>query len=182
MTVTMPFTALAFFDGFASIFSTPFIVPVFGTLMILGIVVAGIWSGVRTREMQSQERLAMIAKGLTPEPVWDEAMLRNATQHAAAPTSRPFTRPGDGAGARRAGIVLSSIGAGLILFFAALATILQNRAVLCGAATGLIPLAIGIGFLVDARLRKAEYARIAEAARMSDPASAPAAPHVAPLH
>ena len=162
------FAMLALFlDGdLAEALHSPFIVPVFGTMMILGIVVAGIWSGVRTREMQSQERLAAIARGLPVEPTWDEAMLRAATQQA--PVTQAFGRPSDGAGARRAGIVLISVGVGLIAFFGALAAILQQRDVLCGMATGLIPLAIGVGFLVDGRLRRTEFTRWAQGSRTGE--------------
>lgn len=147
-------------DGdLASIFNSPFVIPVAGTLMVLGIVVAGIWSGVRTREMQSQERLAMIAKGLPPESSLMETLLRDATA-VTGPGVHPLRRPSDGAGARRAGIVLTSIGFGLIGFFSALAAILRERDILTGAATGLFPLAIGVGFLIDARLRKVELDRL----------------------
>ncbi|MES2389995.1 MAG: hypothetical protein V4555_00030, partial [Acidobacteriota bacterium] len=52
------------------------------------------------------------------------------------------------------GIVLLGCSAGLILFFLALAAVLKERDVLCGAAVGLIPLGIGVGFLVDAKIQK----------------------------
>lgn len=163
---TVPLAALALLlnDGSAAnIFDTPFIVPVAGTLMILGIVVAGIWSGVRTREMQSQERLAAIAKGLPLPPEREPHPFRDA--HFAFPAAgTTAARPGDPYKARRAGTVLTSIGIGLIAFFAALALIVRERAVLSGAATGLIPLAIGCGFLIDARLRQRELARLPQPA------------------
>jgi len=61
--------------------------------------------------------------------------------------------------ARRAGIVLVSLGVGLVLFFAALSVVVHVREVLAGAAAGLIPLAIGIGFFVDYNLQKRELSR-----------------------
>ena len=61
--------------------------------------------------------------------------------------------------ARRAGIVLVSVGVGLILFFLVLAEILHVREVLSGAAAGVIPLAIGIGFFIDYNLQKRELSR-----------------------
>jgi len=61
--------------------------------------------------------------------------------------------------ARRTGIVLVSVGLGLVLFFITLYLILQERAILSGAAAGLIPLAIGIGFFVDYNLQKRELSR-----------------------
>ena len=169
-------------QGFAGAFDSPFIVPVFGTIMILGIVVAAIWSGVRNREMQSQERLAAIAKGIPLEPAWDEMLLRQAVaQHPLATMTQ--RRPNDGAGARRVGIVLVSVGVGLGAFFWALASVLQVRAVLCGAATGLIPLAIGVGFLVDASLRRAEFLRLSEGVYPQEPLStSQATSDLRPLH
>ncbi|MES2389994.1 MAG: hypothetical protein V4555_00025, partial [Acidobacteriota bacterium] len=59
-----------FFNGVD--WQSPFIVPVAGCVMILGIVVAGIWSSIRQREMQSQERLAAIAKGMPLPPTTEE--------------------------------------------------------------------------------------------------------------
>ncbi len=61
--------------------------------------------------------------------------------------------------ARRTGIVLTSVGVGLILFFVVLTAILQVREVLSGAAAGVIPLAIGIGFFIDYHLQKRELSR-----------------------
>lgn len=153
------FILLAWFDGdgLAAVFNSPFIVPVFGTIMILGIVVAAIWSGVRTREMQSQERLAAIAKGWPPEQDWDNATAQPGIRGAG---TREALGRKDGTTSRRAGLILVSAGVGLGAFFIALAMILQARAVLCGAATGLFPLAIGVGFLIDGRLRQREFERL----------------------
>jgi uncharacterized protein DUF6249 len=61
--------------------------------------------------------------------------------------------------ARRAGIVLVSVGVGLTLFFIVLSFIVQVREVLAGAAAGIIPLAIGIGFFIDYNLQKRELSR-----------------------
>jgi hypothetical protein len=61
--------------------------------------------------------------------------------------------------ARRAGIVLVSVGLGLTLFFIVLSYIVRERDVLAGAAVGIIPLAIGIGFFIDYNLQKRELSR-----------------------
>jgi hypothetical protein len=61
--------------------------------------------------------------------------------------------------ARRTGIVLVSAGLGLSLFFVALSMILRERDVLAGAAIGIIPLAIGVGFFIDYNLQKRELSR-----------------------
>ena len=160
--------ALTLMDsGIAEALHSPFIVPVAGCAMIGSIVVAGIWSGVRTKEIQSHERLARIAQGLPVEPEWDAEMLRKATT-AGAPAPKPYGRPSDGAGAHRAGMMLCSIGAGLMVFFIFLSIVLRDRDVMSGAAAGILPLAIGIGFFIDAKHRKQEYDRWMQTVRPRD--------------
>lgn len=156
------FWAILADSSLAEALNSPYIVPVAGTVMILGIVVAGIWSGVRTREMRSQERLAAIARGIPLESEWDRSSPREAI--AMTSTTRLAKRydsggRNDGANSRRAGLILCGVGLGLCAFFAVLAAVLQVRAVLCGGAAGLIPLAIGIAFLIDGRLRRVEFNR-----------------------
>ncbi len=152
-------------SGIVGVLNSPFIVPVTGCLMILGISATSIWARVRSQEMKSQERLARIAHGLPVEPDWHEATVRGATAATGGPgaeVARLRGKLNDGSGARRAGVVLVSIGAGLILFFLALAIILRVLPVLSGGAAGLIPFAMGVGFLVDARLKKREFDRYTE--------------------
>ena len=132
----------------SNLFDSPFVVPVAGCAAGLGIAVAAFWSGVRTREMQSQERLAAIARGFPVPPTIEEIALTQQQQAPTANRRRANTRQG--------GIVLLGIAGGLILFFVALSYVLQVRAILCGAAAGLIPLGIGIGLLVDAAVQKRE--------------------------
>ena len=142
---------------FASIFNSPFIVPVFGTIMILGIVVTRIQSGVRIREMQSQERLAAIAKGIPIPPVYDRAPQRSSPNPS--PAGDIFAPSPRRANARQGGIILVCIGFAMIGFFIFLSAILHVREVLIPAAAGLFPLAIGVGLLIDHRIRAVEIAR-----------------------
>ncbi len=137
-----------FLSGVGEVAESPFIVPVAGCIMTLGIVVASIWSGIRSREMQSQERLAAIAKGIQPPPTLDELAILHGK-----PVTAPRRRY---AAVRLWGIVLLGAAVGMILFFVSLSTILRQREVLSGAALGLIPLGIGLGLLVDADLQKKE--------------------------
>ncbi len=132
------------------IFGSPFIVPVAGCAMVLGIVVAGIWSGIRTREIEGQERLAAIAKGIAPPPTPAELAVIHGRPDANLSKRR--------ANSRRSGIVLLFTGVGLALFFVVLAIVVQVREVLSGAAAALIPLSIGIGFLIDAKIQTRELA------------------------
>jgi hypothetical protein len=132
--------------------ASPFIVPVAGCLMILGIVLGGVWSSVRNREIQSRERLEAIARGVPIPPTPEELAITHGR-----PTSDLRRRR---ANIRLAGVVLIASAVGLILFFIGLAAVLQERNVLCGAAVGLIPLAIGAGFLIDTRIQTNEMDEI----------------------
>lgn len=154
----MTLAALAAFSGFGDIANSPFIVPVASFAMVLGIVAVTGWQGIRKRELESQERLAAIAKGIVPPPTGDELGLTQG---------RPANMIRRRANIRLAGIVLLGSAAGIILFFIALAAILQQRNVLCGAAVGLIPLGIGIGFLVDTRIQSRELDEPTEPTRFT---------------
>jgi len=139
---------LSTFDGDTS----PFIVPVAGCAMILGIAVAGIWSGIRNREIQSHERLAAIAKGMPIPPTVEELAIMHGRPSVDA--KRRY------ANIRLSGIILLGSAAGIILFFIALSAVLQVRPVLCGAAVGLIPLGIGVGMLLDTHIQKKEMSEL----------------------
>jgi voltage-gated potassium channel Kch len=139
--------AMLFHDSFID---SPFVVPVAGCAMILGISVAGIVSGIRQRQIQSEERLAAIAKGIPIPPTPEELAILHGK-----PSSNQTRRR---ANIRTAGIVLLATGAGLAAFFTLLAIVLQERNVYCGVAVALVPLAIGIGFLIDARIQAREIA------------------------
>ena len=135
-------------SGLSESFNSPFIVPVASFVMVLGIVAVGSWSNARKREIESQERLAAIAKGIVLPPTAAEI---------AAAQGRPATSlVRRRANIRLAGIVLLGASAGIVLFFVALAAILKERDVLCGAACGLIPFGIGVGFLIDTRIQSKE--------------------------
>ncbi len=135
------------------LFFSPFIVPVAGCLVGIVAIISGIWSDARKREIKAQERMAMIARGMPIEEI--ERLLTTPGEE-----ERPVRDPLRSlANARRAGISLVSSGIGLMLFFIALAAVVNVRNVLAGAAVGLIPVAIGIGFFVDYNLQKRELSR-----------------------
>ena len=135
-------------NGISETFNSPFIVPVASFVMVLGIVAVGSGSNARKRELESQERLAAIAKGLVPPPTAAELALTQGRPSISLVRRR--------ANIRLAGIVLLGAAVGIALFFIALSAILQERDVLCGAACALIPLGIGVGFLIDTRIQTRE--------------------------
>jgi hypothetical protein len=116
--------------------------------MILGIVISSVLAGIRNRELESQERLAAIAKGLPVPPTKGELEL-NRVQPVGSTTRRI-------ANSRLAGLILSGTGIGLALMCSIIAMILGVKEVFCGAAAGLIPLGIGVGFLIDSNIQKRE--------------------------
>lgn len=132
--------------------NSQYIVPVAGCAMILGIVVAGIWSGIRQREIQSRERLEAIARGVPIPPTPEELAITHGRPTADLRRRR--------ANIRLTGVVLLASAVGIILFFIGLAAVLQERDVLCGAAVGLIPLAVGGGFLIDTKIQTREMEEI----------------------
>jgi hypothetical protein len=132
---------------------SPFVIPVAGCLVAIVAIVSGIWLDGHKRRMKSEERIAMIARGVPLAEI--EKMLGTGDEEK-PPVKDPLRSLGN---ARRVGIVLVSVGVGLVLFFVVLTAILHVREVLAGAAAGLIPLAIGIGFFIDYNLQKRELSR-----------------------
>ena len=131
---------------------SPFVVPVAGCLVGIVAIVAGIWLESQKRRLKSEERIAMISRGV---PIAEIERLLGVGEEK-PPVKDPLRSLSN---ARRTGIVLVSVGLGLTLFFVALSYIVQERDVLAGAAVGIIPLAIGIGFFIDYGLQQRELSR-----------------------
>jgi Flp pilus assembly protein TadB len=134
-----------------------YIVPVavFAWLAIAG--VAQVIGSVHKRRIQAEERMAMVQRGMSIEQI--NQLLKPADKDIAEELAKTRDPLRSLANARRTGVVLVSIGIGIVLFGSLLAFILQDRDVLAVSACGLIPLAIGIGFFVDYHLQKRELAR-----------------------
>jgi hypothetical protein len=145
---------------------SPFIIPVAVFAWLAIVAVTQMIGSVQKRRIQSDERMAMLQRGMTAEqiaqvlqPQKDEErqqLLQQFVGQQLAGTKDPLRSL---ANARRAGVVLVSIGIGIVLFGSLLAAIERDRETLIVAACGLIPLAIGIGFFVDYTLQKRELAR-----------------------
>jgi hypothetical protein len=126
--------------------NSPFLIPVAAFAMVLGIVIVNTIAGYNTRRLQSEERMAAIAKGIpipepTPEPI------PVVDQHRRA------------RGLRTGGIVCTAVGVGLALFGFALTWIVGDHDVLAVSASGIIPLAVGIGLLVDYAFQRRDLER-----------------------
>ena len=139
------------------ILSGPFIVPLGAFLVAIVAIVSSAVSKAHARRMQAEQRMAMLQRGMTIEQIAQVLQPESAEEAEDIPrTKDPLRSLGN---ARRAGTVLISIGAGIILFGLLLAEIERDRETLIVAATGFIPLAMGIGFFVDYNLQKRELAR-----------------------
>lgn len=100
-------------------------------IMTLGIPLGGLYTYYHVRKLRSEERLAAIARGV------EIPMEPELTQAARS---------------RRAGILLVTGALGYMLTFALIARIESEPDTWAAVAFGLIPLAVGIGYFVDATL------------------------------
>jgi Flp pilus assembly protein TadB len=134
-------------------FESPFIVPVAGCMMILGLGVAGIFSEIRNKELRSQERLSMLSRGVPLEEI--ERVMSRASEDDRK-VRDPLRSLGN---TRRTATVLISLGIGLMIFGVLLYEIVQVRPTLIVAAAGIVNLCIGLGFFVDYNMQKRELSR-----------------------
>ena len=102
-------------------------------IMIFGIPIAGLYTYYRVRKLRTEERLAVIARGVSVpmEPELSQA-----------------------ARSRRAGILLVAGALGYIATFGLIGRVEPDAWV--AAAFGAIPLAVGIGYFIDATLVRRE--------------------------
>jgi Domain of unknown function (DUF6249) len=100
-------------------------------VLTCGVPVAAMYTYYRVRKLRTEERLAALARG---------------TQIPIEPELSQFAR------SRRAGILLVSGGLGFMLMFAVIARVVAQPETMAAAAFGILPLAVGIGYFVDATL------------------------------
>lgn len=112
---------------------------------------------VQKRRIQADERMAMVQRGIPIEQI--EQLLKPTKAECGEEGTKTKDPLRSLSNARRAGIVLVSVGVGIVLFGALLALIVRHHEVLVISAAGLIPLAIGVGFFVDYGLQRRELAR-----------------------
>ena len=105
------------------------IVPVVAIVMVFGIPMAALYTYYRVRRLRSEERMAAIARGVSVpmEPELSQA-----------------------AHSRRTGILLVFGAIGYVVTFGVIARVEPDAWV--AAAFGIIPFAVGLGFLLDSAL------------------------------
>jgi Flp pilus assembly protein TadB len=132
---------------------SPFVVPLGAFAVAIAAIVAGAFNQQQRERLKADQRMAMVARGMNPDDI-DKLLTKASTD------GRLVKDPLQSlARTRRAAIVLISTGVGLMVFSAVLTWILKVHEVLSAGAAGLIPLAIGVGFLVDYNLQKRDLAR-----------------------
>jgi Flp pilus assembly protein TadB len=132
---------------------SPFVVPLGAFAVAIAAIVAGAFNQQQRERLKADQRMAMVARGMSPDDI-DKLLTKASTD------GRVVKDPLQSLGrTRRAAIALISTGVGLMLFSVVLTWILNVHEVLSAGAAGLIPFAIGVGFLIDYNLQKRDLAR-----------------------
>ena len=116
------------------VFSFSIVTIVFVFVIILTIIKAV--SRYHDRTLRHKERLIAIEKGL-PIPM---------------ETPAPCKKPRNSHDSRGTGLILLFVGVGIFFSFMALSYVVGHIEAMAGGVFGLIPLFIGVGFLIDAYL------------------------------
>jgi hypothetical protein len=128
-------------------------IPLGAFVVAIVAIVSGIMSEAHKQRLRAEQRMTLVARGMSPDDI--DKLLGGAGEDP-RPAKDPLRSLGN---ARRTAISLISTGLGLFFFGLMLSWILQVHDVLAVAASGLIPLAIGIGFVVDYQLQRRELSR-----------------------
>ena len=132
---------------------SPILIPLAGIGVAIVAVIGGVVSQMHSARIKADQRMALIARGHTAAEI--EGFLKPSKDEERT-VKDPMRSLGT---ARRTAVVLISIGLGLIAFFVAIGIVMRQREALSGAACGLVPLFIGLGFVVDYHLQKREMSR-----------------------
>jgi hypothetical protein len=100
-------------------------------VLTCGLPLAALYTYYRVRKLRTEERLAALARGA------EIPMEPELSQYARS---------------RRSGILLVSGGLGFMVMFALIARIVGEPETLVASAVGILPLAVGLGYFVDAAL------------------------------
>jgi hypothetical protein len=142
---------------------SPILVPIVAMLIPIVAIIAGAYSQAQKSRLRADQQMALIARGVPLAEV--EAFMQRTSPVTA--DDRPVRDPMRSLGnARRTATVLISLGVGLTIFLLIFGGIMRAHvdqtagwALMACSAAGLIPLAIGIGFLFDYNMQKREMSR-----------------------
>ncbi len=130
---------------------SPFIIPLGAFAVAIVAIIAGAVGEANRQRLKAEQRMAMVARGMTAEDI--DKLLGKVSSESKEPLRNKLGR------ARTTSLALISTGVGISVFGILLTWIVREHEVLVVAAAGLIPLAIGVGFLVDYILQRRELAR-----------------------
>jgi hypothetical protein len=131
----------------------PVLIPLGAFAIAIVAIVSGVVGDAYRRRIKADQRMTMVARGMSAEDI--DKLLGSANDDS----KRVRDPLRSLANTRRSAIVLISLGIGLVLFSLALTWILGVHEVLSAGAAGLIPLAIGVGFLIDYNMQKRDLSR-----------------------
>lgn len=121
-----------------------FLIPIVAIIGGISVAIASIISKGKLRELQIRERIALIEKGLVPPPEVDPAGFDRAmSRHERSTGSGHGMKPA----LRRAGIMLMSVGLGLVLLIS-----VAGSSVRTGVGVGGFLVIVGFAFLVNSLL------------------------------
>jgi hypothetical protein len=139
----------------------PILIPLVAMLIPIVAIIAGVVSQAHAKRLKADQRMALIARGVPLAEI--DAFLKPDQDETERAVKDPMRSLGN---ARRAAVVLISVGIGLFAFFIIFGLIALGHidrtagwAMLACSGAGLIPLAIGIGFLFDYNMQKGEMSR-----------------------
>jgi hypothetical protein len=129
----------------------PFLIPLGAFVVAIVAILGGVFQQSVRIKLRAEQRMAMIARGMTVDDI--EKLLGNKDDAKVRDPLHSLGRT------RRIALVLISTGVGLSVFGVVLSWIVAEHDVLAVAAAGLVPLFIGLGFLVDYQLQKRDLSR-----------------------
>ena len=130
---------------------SPYVIPLGAFTVAIVAIVSGIVSEAHKMRLKADQRMTMVARGMSAEDI--DKLLGTVERRRRSQQKDPLRSLGN---ARRSGdrshLLLESASSlfGLLLTW----IVREQHDVLVVAAAGLIPLAIGIGFLVDYSMQK----------------------------
>jgi hypothetical protein len=145
-------------------FESPFIVPLGAFAVAIVAIVSGAVSSAHSRRLKAEQRLALIARGLPLSEIEQYFAGDKTTEET--PAMSPLGRL---ARSRRSALILVAVGFGVVAFGIVLTVIVQQREVLTVAASGLIPLFIGVGFWADYKMQQGDLARLGSGSELKKP-------------
>jgi len=137
------------------------LIPIVALAIPIVAIVGGIVSQVHANRLKADTRMALIARGVPLAEI--DAFLKTQPEDGERAVKDPMRSLGN---ARRAATVLIAVGVGLMAFFLIFGSVMLAKvnptagwALIACSAAGLIPLAIGIGFVFDYNMQKRELSR-----------------------